>query len=87
MAMLIQHWLLVAGCWHDPHRSLVKASAVVRRHAMRVLAALRLHESLERVVHSICRAMRSGCRLNTRQAQPNTSQLLLDGLDWALLDP
>src|SRR5437867_6657076 len=25
MAMLIQHWLLVLGTWHDPYRSLVKA--------------------------------------------------------------
>ena len=81
--MLIQHWLLLLGCWHDPHRSLVKAAEVVRRAALRFMAALRGEASVARVLLSLGRSMRSGCRLNTRQNHPHTSQLLLEGLDWA----
>jgi hypothetical protein len=32
IAMLIQHWLVVLGTWHDPYRSLVKAAKLVRQH-------------------------------------------------------
>jgi hypothetical protein len=85
-ALLIQHWVLLLGCWHDPHRSLVKASQVVRRGAQRLLAGL-TEGSFEAVVWSLLRQMRSGCRLNTRKTHPNTSQLLLSGLDWFVLSP
>jgi hypothetical protein len=84
IAMLLQHWLLLLGCWHDPHRSIVKAAEVIRRAALRLLSALHGDASLARVLHSIKRSMRSGCRLNTRKTHPSTSQLLLDGLDWSI---
>lgn len=84
IAMLIQHWLLLLGCWHDPHRSLVKAAEVIRSAAGRLLAALSAQASLATPVAAIQRAMRSGCRLNKRKTHPNTSQLLLDGLDWSI---
>jgi hypothetical protein len=32
----------------------------------------------------IARRMRSGCRMNRRRQRPNSAQLLVDGLDWAL---
>ncbi|HWF04901.1 MAG TPA: IS4 family transposase [Candidatus Angelobacter sp.] len=86
-AMLIQQWLLVLGCWHDPHRSLVKASQVVRRAGQRLLAGLTPQGDFTSVVQSIVRQMRSGCRLNTRKKRPTTSQLLLNGLDWFVLTP
>ena len=82
--MLLQHWLLLLGCWHDPHRSIVKAAEVIRRAALRLMAALHEDAPLARVLHSIQRSMRSGCRLNTRKTHPSTSQLLLDGLDWSI---
>ncbi len=82
-AMLIQHSLIQAGCWSDPHRSLVKAAQVVSREAGRIMVAL-YEGRLEQVVCSIVRSMRSGCRLNRRKGAPSTSQLLLDGLDWRL---
>jgi hypothetical protein len=39
---------------------------------------------MQQAFQAIKKEMRSGCRLNTRLAHPNTSQLLLDGLDWHL---
>lgn len=75
-AMGIQHWLITAGCWQDPHRSLVKAAQVVRREAGRLMVALS-EGNLERVIGSILQCMQAGCRLNTRRSFPNTSQFVL----------
>ncbi len=75
-AMLIQHWLIELGCWHDPHRSLFKAAQVVRREANRLMVAL-YKGGLEEELRDILRCMGSGCRLNTRKTLPNTSQFLL----------
>ena len=61
-AMVIQHWLITAGCWQDPHRSLVKAAQVVRREAGRLMMAL-CEGNLEQVIGSILQCMQAGCRL------------------------
>ena len=86
-AMLLQHWLILLGCWHDPWRSLVKAAQVVRRHAMRVLAALHGEYRWDCLERSLRRSMRSGCRVERRRTHPSTVQLLLEGLDWELTLP
>ena len=86
-AMLLQHWLILLGCWHDPWRSLVKAAQVVRRHAMRVLAALHDEYPWDCLERSLRRSMRSGCRVNRRKADPGTMQMLLEGPDWELFSP
>ena len=74
-AMLIQQWLTQLGCWQDPHRSLVKAAQVVRREAGQLMVAL-YRGGIEEAVVSIIGCMQSGCRLNTRKTNPNTSQFL-----------
>jgi hypothetical protein len=75
-AMVIQQWLIQVGCWQDPHRSLCKAAQVVRREANRLMVAL-YQGGLAEELRAIVRCMQSGCRLNTRQQAPNTSQFLL----------
>lgn len=83
-AMVIQQWLIQEGCWRDPWHSLVKAAAVVRREANRIMVAL-FEGGLEHVLRSIVRCMRAGCRVARRITHPSTVQLLLEGLDWPLL--
>jgi len=79
LAMVVQHWLLIAGCWQAVDRSLHKGAQTVRKHALHVASGLasgcgqRLQEALETVV----RCLRAGCRMNRRKTQPNTYQLLL----------
>jgi hypothetical protein len=75
-AMLIQQWLTQLGCWQDPHRSLVKAAQVVRREAGQLMVAL-YRGGLHATVNGVLRCMQSGCQLNTRKTNPNTSQFLL----------
>ena len=80
IAMLIQHWILLNGCWRFPNRSLTKAAASVRKHALHLAVAFasgcskRLMEALK----IISRCLASGCRLNRRKTNPNTYQLLLE---------
>jgi hypothetical protein len=83
-AMLIQQWLIQAGCWQDPWRSLVKAAAVVRREANRMMVAM-YEGGLPQVLCSLARCMQSGCRLERRVGHPSTVQLLLEGLEWELI--
>jgi hypothetical protein len=78
LAGVVQHWLLLAGAWPFPDRSLVKAAQTVRRFAPVVLLALtaarpaELRAALERLT----RTLAAGCRLNRRRTHPNTYQLL-----------
>jgi hypothetical protein len=74
-AMLLQHWLIEVGCWHDPQRSLVKAAQVVRREAGQLMVAIR-EGRMELVVRQIMRCMRSGCRIEKRKHFPSTVQRL-----------
>ncbi len=83
IALLLQHWLLVVGCWQDPHRSLVKAANAVRTHATILALALVGDLPLRTAVSRTVRAIQQGSRLNSRRDAPNASQLLLEGLTWS----
>lgn len=79
LAMIIQHWILLSGCWEYPDRSLFKAAKTIQRHAMTLAYAFasgriaRLYEALE----IIRRCLSVGCRINKRKKDPSTYQLLL----------
>ena len=73
------HWLITAGTWQDPHRSLVKAAQVVRREAGHLIPALlqdRVQPALELPTHSFA----CGCRTNRRVSAPNTAAQFLLGM-------
>jgi DDE family transposase len=78
LAMVVQHWLLLVGCWRYPNRSLVKAAQTVRQHALHLASALACPTLLGRAIGVIQRCLAAGCRLNRRKTKPNTYQLLLD---------
>jgi DDE family transposase len=78
LGVLVQHWVVLTGCWDIPERSLVQAAHTVRTHALHLLCALRADAQLRRALGIIHRCLRAGCRLNRRKRHPNTYQLLLD---------
>ncbi|HEX2184860.1 MAG TPA: IS4 family transposase [Chloroflexota bacterium] len=78
LAMVVQHWVLVAGCWAYPDRSLVKAAQTVRKHALAVASVFGSPRRLLLALRVVVRCLASGCRLNRRRARPNTYQRLLD---------
>ena len=77
LAVLVQHWLTLTGCWQCPDRSLVKAAHVVRLQAMHLLATLATGSRLEEAILALHRCLPVACRLNRRKKHPNTYQLLL----------
>jgi len=78
LAMVVQHWLLLTGCWTYPDRSLTKAAHTVRAHALHLASTLTCPLLLARALDLIHRCLAAGCRLNPRNKHPNTYQFLLD---------
>lgn len=72
---LVQHWLLLLGCWHQENRSLVKATKALRKHAFHILAALpdfaQLLHTLRLILPTLAR-----CTIQKRKTRPATFQML-----------
>lgn len=83
IGLLLQHWFLVIGTWHDPYRSLFKAAVVFRHAACDLLLALNGESGWKCVTDRMIRSMQA-CRLHRRNKHPSHPQLLLEGLDWPL---
>ncbi len=77
LAMVVQHWALVVGCWQYPERSLVKAAQVVRDHAPALASARARLDRLSEVLETIQQVLVRTARMNTRKKHPNTDHLLL----------
>ena len=78
IAMIIQHWIMLVGCWAYANRSLTKAAATVRKHALCLATALRCGGQLAAAITIIADCLAVGCRINKSQKTPHTYQLLLD---------
>ena len=79
IVMIIQHWMLLIGCWEYSDRSFTKASKTIRRHAMNLAVAF-AKDSLECLIEAleiIKRSLASGCKIYKRKTEPNTYQILL----------
>lgn len=77
LAMLLQHWFLLLGCWERANRSWLKAAQTVQKHALHLASHMHQTEQLSEVITVIISSLASGCRLNSRKRDPNTYQLLL----------
>lgn len=77
LAMVLQQWCLIVGCWKYAERSLVKAAKVVRDHALGLAGARGREKQVAEVLESIERVLRRTARIEPRRKKPNTYQLLL----------
>lgn len=77
LAALVQHWLVLAGVWGDPTKSLSKACEAVRAFVGRLVASLDQVAELESVLADLARALRNTCRRNKR-SKAGTFELLND---------
>lgn len=75
IAMIMLHWFTIAGCWSDPHRSLVKACHLVQKVVPCIILTMNGPLTQQELFQIICHSMR-GCIMNTRKKHPNTSQSL-----------
>lgn len=77
LAALIQHWLVLVGCWHHPDRSLLHAARAIQAHAPHLATTFADAPRLCQALDSIARALDRAARLTRRRAAPPTVQLLL----------
>jgi hypothetical protein len=75
MAMILEHWFTIAGCWSDPHRSLVKACHLVQKIAPCIILTMHGPLTQQELFCMICRSLKCST-MNTRKKKPNTSQRL-----------
>lgn len=86
LAMLVQHWAILLRCWADPARSLVRAAAVVREHAVVLAGARGDAAQLLRALGILFDALGAAGRVAKRQTRPATAHQLL-ALPPASADP
>ena len=75
IAVVVQHWLVLAGGWHLPRLSFVKAARRIREHLPVVIMALPAKAALCRALHALT-VLLARCQLNTRRKHPGTVQTL-----------
>jgi len=75
MGCLIQHWVILQGCWQQPHRSMVKASQAVKTLASGYLLSWSGPLTSADILAGMGRAMHRSC-VNTRPKRLSTSHLL-----------
>src|SRR4029453_16658693 len=78
IALLMQHWLLVVGCWANADRSLRKATATVQRYGRRLAGGWTDGGRLGTVLHKLVRTLKRRCRINKQANRPASYQLLLN---------
>ena len=78
VAMVVQHWLLLVGCWCFADRSLTKAAQTVRDHAIGLLLVFASRAGVVAVLRALGRCLAAGCRLDRRHRNPSLCQLLTD---------
>lgn len=76
LAVLVQHWIVLVGCWHLPDRSRIKAAQALQGHALHLAATFAGYDRLCQALEIVARCLATG-RLNTRKTAPTTAQLLL----------
>jgi hypothetical protein len=77
LAMVVQHWTIVTGCWAQPDRSPTKAARVVGALALSVAVALRSSERLRWVLGRAVELMKLACRIEHHERSPTAHDRIL----------
>lgn len=76
LAMILQHWLLLASVWNMPQRSLTKAARAIRGFARSLACCLDDADQLEQLLTTRSQVVARTARVHTRQRNPSHWQLL-----------
>lgn len=79
LAMVVEHWAIVTGCWSQPDRSPSQAAWVVRAFALSLAVATRDLESLVRVLGHVMQVMEMACRMETKGSRSANRRILRFG--------
>lgn len=76
LAMILQHWLLLASVWSLPQRSLTKAARTIRGFARCLARCAHDPPQLEQLLATLVTVAVRTARVNTRKGKPSHWQLL-----------
>jgi hypothetical protein len=77
LAMVVQHWTIVTGCWRWADRSPLKAARVVESLALSLALALGSLGRLRRVLRDAATLMDLACRMEHHPGSPNAHDRIL----------
>lgn len=75
IALVLTHWLLVAGVWSNAHRSLIRATALIQRHARLLLLVLDRRRALAQALRRLLRLL-AACPPLGKRKRPTIAQQL-----------
>ena len=76
LGMVVQHWILLTSCWSFADRSLVKASRLVRVHALNLAIVLPHRHLVHQTLQTLQRLLQRGSRVGKRKPRPPNHELL-----------
>jgi hypothetical protein len=76
LGMVVQHWILLTSCWSFADRSLVKASRLVRVHALNLAIVLPHGHLVCQTLQTMQRLLHQGSRIGKRKPRPPNYELL-----------
>jgi hypothetical protein len=76
LAVLIQHWLILASIWNNPDKSIVHASLTIQKCALLLHLSIDDLTALRSSLRTIVTLLQSSPNLLKRKKQPSTSQIL-----------
>jgi hypothetical protein len=79
LACLVQHWIILMGCWNHPNRSLVKAAQVIRNNANLIAISFNCLPKMLESFDIIIRCLDHCCKQNSKRKHPNTWKTLIEG--------
>jgi len=79
LACLVQHWIIIMGCWNHPNRSLVKAAQVIRSNANLIAINFNSLSKMLEAFGIIMRCLEHCCKQNSKRKHPNTWKTLIEG--------
>jgi len=84
LACLVQHWIIIMGCWNHPNRSLVKAAQVIRNNVNLIAINFNSLTKMLEAFGTIIRCLDHCCKQNSKRKHPNTWKTLIEGKPkWA----
>ena len=81
LAMLVQHWLMLVGCWHELDRSWHQAAQVIRKQAFNLLSHLSNFDALTHALTDVCRGL-AHCRVTGSRRKPSTAARIRSGTTY-----
>lgn len=74
LGLLIEHWLVVLGCWHDPNHSMMKAYHAAASWARGLLLVFRGLLSMQTLLRAAVETLALLPGLQTRRPHPSSAQ-------------